>query len=247
MRFIWIGLCVYAAWCAFLYVAQRKFIYWPSAELSSLPNGFVPWRTSGGELLGYQRVSRGTNCLFFMHGNAGNARGWAQATRNYPGDVFILEYPGYGERSGSPSEQSLKEAALQAFDNLPAYSRTVVCGQSLGSGVAEPLMRQRAQKINLLVLITPFTSLADVAKAQMPLIPAGLLLKDRMNLWEAWLAYPGRSWVLLAENDEVIPKKLSARFLKAAGGSRSVKILPGVSHNTIDLQPQDWEDLWRGH
>ena len=72
-----------------------------------------------------------------------------------------------------------------------------------------------------------------------------MLLKDRMTLWDAWLAYPGRSWVLLAENDEVIPRKLSAKFLQAAGAARSVKIIPGVSHNTVGLLRQDWEALWR--
>lgn len=246
MHLFWIGLCVYVAWCGFLYIAQRRFIYWPSSQRFELPMGFVQWTGPAGQLLGYKRVSSAANCLFFLHGNAANARGWAQATTGFPGDVFVLEYPGYGERPGSPSEKSLKQAALEAFDNLPAYPRLVVCGQSLGSGIVEPLIRLRAEKISLLVLITPFTSLVEVAKRQMPIIPVGLLLKDRMPLWETWFSYPGPSWVLLAEEDEVIPQTLSARFLKAEGGPRRVKVLPGASHNTIDLQPHDWEALWGG-
>ena len=34
-------------------------------------------------------------------------------------DVFVLEYPGYGARSGTPSRASIMAAAEEAFQLLP--------------------------------------------------------------------------------------------------------------------------------
>ena len=244
MKYLCLALGTYLGLCVFLYVVQRKMIYIPSrARDYALPAGFVDWRAPSGLLLGYKRVARGPNCLFFLHGNAGNARSWAAATTAFPGDVFVLEYPGYGEREGAPSEASLKEAALEAFDQLPAGARLTVCGESLGTGVAEVLMRQRADKISLLVLITPFTSLQDMARAQMPFIPTGLLLKDRMPLYDPWLAYAGRSWVVLAERDEVIPPAQSKKYADHAGPHRQVMVMPMATHNELSLAKEHWEKL----
>ena len=241
LHYFWMGAGIYVAFCLLLYLGQRKMIYLPSPQCYDLPDGFKEWTAADGHLLGYHRSAHHTNALFFLHGNAGNARGWAQATVAFPGDVFVVEYPGYGDRTGAPSEASLKGAALEAFDHLPAYTRIVVCGQSLGTGVAEVLMRQRAGKIHLLLLITPFVSLYDMARAQMPFIPTGLLLKDRMPVYDAWLEYPGRSWVLLAEHDEVIPQAQSQRFIDRAGPERRVTVVPNTTHNEFRLERSEWD------
>ena len=244
MKYLCLALGIYLGLCAFLYVVQRKMIYIPSrARDDALPIGFVDWRAPSGHLLGYKRVGQSGDCLFFLHGNAGNARSWAAATVAFPGDVFVLEYPGYGERNGAPSEASLKQAALAAFDLLPVGARIVVCGESLGTGVTEILIRQRTERINLLVLITPFTSLQDMARAQMPFIPTGLLLKDRMLLYDSWLAYPGRSWVVLAEHDEVIPQSQSKKYADHAGINRKVMVRPNTTHNGMSLAKEDWARL----
>jgi hypothetical protein len=234
---------MYLGLCGLLYVVQRRMIYIPSPSRNELPPGFVEWTAPDGHLLGYKRVAKSTNCLYFLHGNAGNARSWAAATEAFPGDVFVLEYPGYGEREGAPSEASLKRAALEGFDHLPVAGKITVCGESLGTGIAEVLMRQRTERMGLLVLITPFTSLLDMARAQMPFVPTGLLLKDRLLLYDAWLAYPGRSWVVLADHDEVIPKSQSKKYADRAGANRKVMVMPMTSHNTISLSKADWGRL----
>ena len=51
--------------------------------------------------------------------------------------VYILEYPGYGEREGKPSRASFDAAALEAYQLLRAQSaRKPVCvaAESIGSG-----------------------------------------------------------------------------------------------------------------
>ena len=98
------GVVGYVAVCALVFLAQRKLIYLPSKHRNMLAEGFVEWRSPDGtEFWGYKRISGARECLFFFHGNGGNASGWTHAVANFPGDVYVLEYPRYGSRPGSPS------------------------------------------------------------------------------------------------------------------------------------------------
>ncbi len=243
-RVLFWAILIYVMVCGLLYLFQRSLIYPASHQAFALPKDFVPW-TLDGRLLGYKRVHGTTNCLFFLHGNGGNARGWAGAIEQFPGDVFIVEFPGYGERPGRPTEASLKAAALEAFDALPPYPRRVVCGQSIGTAITPALFLDRADRVDFLLLITPFTSLRDVATAVFPLFPARWLVKDPMLLYEAWKDFPGPTCVVLAGRDEVIPRKASAPFRSAVGANRKVVVLPEATHNTIQPDRRAWEEWTR--
>jgi len=248
---------VYATICLLLFLAQRKLIYLPSRTNSILPADFEPWlgASSGGarEFWGFKRISASpatTNCLFFFHGNGGNASGWAHAVEEFPGDIFVLEYPGYGERAGSPAEQTIKSAALRAFEAelinpQRRYSQVVLCGQSLGTGVTEAIFTKHDDKLNAVVLITPFLSLAEVAGAHYSWIPTRFLLRDRLQLYEAFMEFPGKSLVVTATDDEVIPRSHSLRYHAATNAQRAILEVP-ASHNTITLDHEFWESVLTG-
>ena len=243
-RVLFWAIVIYVTVCGLLYIFQRSLVFPASRQLYALPRDFVPW-TQDGRLLGYQRVHGTTNCLFFLHGNGGNARGWANAIEQFPGDIFILEFPGYGERPGKPTEESVKRAALEAFDALPPYPHRVVCGQSIGTGITPVLFLNRADRVGFLLLITPFTSLRDVAAGVFPLFPARWLLRDQMPLYEAWKDFAGPSCVVLAGRDEVVPRKASAPFRSAVGANRKVVALPEATHNSIQPDRRAWEEWTR--
>lgn len=256
-QFVWklvvLVAIAYVGICVLLFVAQRKMIYLPSRTNAMLPAGFEAWRGSDGkggrELWGFKRVAGNegaTNCLFFFHGNGGNASGWAHAVEEFPGDVFVLEYPGYGERSGSPSERSIKAAAVRAFEaevvEAKRYSKVILCGQSLGSGVTEAIFTKHPERLDALVLVTPYLSLAAVASTHYAWIPTGLLLRDKMELYEAFLKFPGKSVVVTAADDEVIPRSHALRYQAGTNADRAVVEFP-ASHNTIDLDRSFWEKV----
>src|SRR5687768_11052806 len=140
-------LAAYIALCLLLFIVQRRMIYLPSRANAVLPAGFEPWLTTNAsgatEFCGFKRLSPpatspSANALFFFHGNGGNASSWSHAVTEFPGDIFVLEYPGYGQRPGAPTERSLKSAALRAFEaEHHRYSKIILSGQSLGTGVTE--------------------------------------------------------------------------------------------------------------
>jgi pimeloyl-ACP methyl ester carboxylesterase len=236
-----IGL--YVLICLIVFFGQRHLIYYPSARMFPLPPGFEAWKSAGSdEIQGYKRVGHSDVCLFFFHGNASNARGWAHATVDFPGDVFVLEYQGYGERPGSPSEREIKAAAKAAFAaEAPHYRTVIVCGQSLGCGVTPAILEGHSAEVGALVLITPFTSISDMAAAQFPFLPTSLLLKDRFQLFEAWRAFPGPSYVIAAGSDEVIPEKLWSKYIRAQTTRHQVVVIPNAKHNDPRPSSSFWD------
>jgi pimeloyl-ACP methyl ester carboxylesterase len=179
---------------------QRQLIYFPSkapAEvLSELASrmGLQTWRDNAGEAIGW-KTSGDPNARYRMlvlHGNAGYAlnRGYFVTGLRALGnqwDVFLFEYPGYGAREGTPSEANFKETATQALEVLLAVdSRPVfITGESLGSGVASFLASNFPTEVAGLLLVTPFSSLADVGAHHYPFLPVRTLLNERYDSREA--------------------------------------------------------------
>ena len=89
------GAVAYVAICVLVYFGQRRLIYLPSRYDQPLPPGFVEWRSPDQtDRWGFKRVNGARECLFFFHGNGGNASGWSHAVTEFPGDIFVLVYPG---------------------------------------------------------------------------------------------------------------------------------------------------------
>jgi len=214
---------------------QRKLLYFPSHDKQS--NGLTEWR-NGDQLFGYARqmASPGTIWLF-LHGNAGQATDRTYVLPSFPAtdSVYILEYPGYGMRSGSPSMTAFNSAAQQAYELLKSQNpATSICiaAESIGSGPASYLatLPNPPDKI---VLITPFDRLASVAGSHYPFLPVRLLFHDNWDNIEALKNYQGQLELFAARSDTVIPL-LHARNLAASKPSSVLHVIEG-NHN-------DWAD-----
>jgi hypothetical protein len=66
-----------------------------------------------------------------------------------------------------------------------------------------------------------------------------------MELYEAFLKFPGKSVVVTAADDEVIPRSHALRYQAATNADRAVVEFP-ASHNTIDLDRSFWEKILSG-
>lgn len=205
----------------FVAVFQRRLLYFPThyntREIAP-QLGLVRWEIDG-DYTGYARVlNKAPRVWLFAHGNGGQA-----GNRDYvlerigPRDsIYILEYPGYGERLGKPSRASLDAATLKAYQWLVqkyGVERIVVLGESLGSGPVSQLAKA-AIPPRQIVLIVPFDVLKNVAQEAYPFLPVGLLMLDRWDNGDALKEYTGRLDIFGAKQDEVIPvhhaRKLAA-------------------------------------
>src|SRR5215469_12629606 len=140
----------------------------------------------GGVRIGWKRLSPKGPALghvLITHGNAGCAfqcGHYADVIQQAaPLDVYIVEYPGYENRPGSPSETSLEQSSDQAFRLLANNRPIYLVGESLGTGVATYLAGKHPDTVAGVALLAPYNNLVDVAQAHMVIIPVGLLLRDR--------------------------------------------------------------------
>jgi len=93
-------------------------------------------------------------------------------------NVFAFDYRGFGDSSGSPTEQGLYDDATAAYRYLMrtervSSTRIILAGQSLGSAVAVDLAT-RVPAVGLL-LFAPIDSVPAVAARVYPWAPARLL------------------------------------------------------------------------
>ncbi len=214
---------------------QRKLLYIPSHETGS--NGLTEWR-QGDLLIGYARLVPSPETVWlFLHGNAGQA-----ADRTYilpsfsPRDaVYILEYPGYGSRPGSPSMVSINEAARQAYELLRGqYPGRPVClaAESIGCGPAS-FLAQTPNSPEKIVLLLPFDTLANVAARHYRFLPVRWLLHDNWDNIAALMYYRGELELYGARADTIIPIS-HARTLAESKPASVFRVIEG-DHN-------DWAD-----
>jgi hypothetical protein len=236
-------------------IFQRRLIYFPRripaglAERAAAENGFVPWRNQAGQIIGWKLPARSqpTGSVLIVHGNAGCAidRGYlAGPIRDAASvDVYVLEYPGYGARAGSPGKQSFFAAGEEAFVSLPNNLPRYVVSESIGAGVACHLAKAYSTEVAGLLLFMPYHDLASVAQRKMFFLPAYFLLLDRFNPAEDLKDYRGPVKIVLAGADEIIPVRSGRLLFDGYTGPKTIQIIPGAHHNDIAEQSADW---WKG-
>ncbi|HRE80919.1 MAG TPA: alpha/beta fold hydrolase [Opitutaceae bacterium] len=212
---------------------QRAVLFHPTHH--SEDNGLTRWEEQGVVYGFASEVADPKTVWLMFHGNAGQAADRVYALPSFPleDSVYFMEYPGYGQRPGAPSRQSIDEAAQLAYRALRTRfsgKPIAVVGESIGSGPAS-MMAKEAVVPDKIILITPFDSLAKVAARRSSLVPAGFLLGSAWDNQEALSQYRGGLEIYGAEHDEVIP----VEHAKALAGS-----LPQARFAVIDGGHNDW-------
>lgn len=245
-------LGVYVLLCICGCALQRRMIYFPTKLDPKLAGtmaeraGFTPWENQSGQIIGWKLPSTksSTGSVLIVHGNAGCA-----IDRSYFAkpiheaasvDVFVLEYPGYGAREGSPGEKSFLAAADEAFASLDTNHPIYVVSESLGTGVAAHLAKKHGSKVAGLAMFVPYNNFVQLAQSKMSFLPVSLILLDRYDP-EKWLKdYRGPIQFVLAENDQVIPIKFGQRLVDSYDGCKNLEIVRGAGHNSVSAQSSEW-------
>ena len=254
-------LLIYILLCLALVGCQRQVVYYPSkATEEQLDNearkkGMVRWRGEDGTSVGWKMAAAGdgSRAVVVFHGNAGYALhrtyiadGFEALEEEHAWSVYLFEYPGYGARPGQPSQSTFQTTAAAAISSLfDDYEKLFVVGESIGTGVATHLAERFSERIDGLLLITPFTSLVDVGKKHYPIFPIDLLLRERYDNRSALRHYQGPVAFLIAGNDEIIPNSLSYKLYEGYDGFKRMWIQEGQGHNTLNFAPSApwWQEM----
>ena len=235
----------YVVICILLFTGQRSHIYFPVPESNPAGAQSVRMQGAGADLKVWVVRRPGPRALLYFGGNAEDvAYNLESFTAAFPGhSIYLVNYRGYGGSGGEPTQTGLTADAVAVFDELARqHSAISVIGRSLGSGVAVHLASVR--DVHRLVLVTPYDSLVNVARAHFRYFPVSLLMRDRYD--SGRLAPSIRAPVLLivAGKDEIISRARSDALKAAFGPTRArVTVLDGAGHNDIDGRPQYLESI----
>lgn len=242
MGFLAVLVAGLVAVLAMAWIGQRRLIYFPDRNPGPPPGdvSVLEVVTSDGiSHLAWLVPAEGKAFarVVVFNGNAGHKRDRLPLARDLTVrgmEVVLFDYRGYGDTEGSPSERGLlRDAAAVAEAASDTDLPVVYLGESLGAAVATLLAVDRPPAA--LVLRSPFTSLADMARTHYPALPAGLLLQDRYEVEEAIARLEVPVLVALGTADAIVPPALSRRVFEAATGPKQLVEMEGRDHNDPDL------------
>jgi len=255
-------LLLYTVVVGLVFAFQRSLMYFPqrltptefAEQVRQLPGRAQVLDPFDAIVLSPDSGQAPRGVAIWFHGNAGNAltrRIFAPPFLGRGFRLVLAEYPGYGPRPGSPSEEVLVEdalaltAAVQA--RYPGAALTLV-GESLGSGVAvQVAARQPAGAVSRLVLLTPYASLREVAAQKFPALPARHLLIDQFNSADHIEGYRGLVTALIAGRDEVIGAEQGRKLVERARGRGPVRLveMPDDGHMSWNgaITASQWDEL----
>jgi len=240
---------------------QRKMMYLPttSESLRAIDLGLDPELVNdvqiqtpdGNTLNGWLMKHPGRDrelknpLVIYFPGNASNRHGRINDLREVVAsgfDVLIFDYRGYGDSSGSPSEQKMSSDARLilefACNELNcSENQIVVFGESLGGAVALSLWSgetaNRPRPAGL-VLNSTFTSMSATVAWHYPAFPFRYLLLDRWPSIDRIPAVKAPVLVFHGTADETVPVAHGRELSAAAVDARFFEI-PGAGHNNIPM------------
>ena len=257
-------LGVYAAYCGLLFLFQRSLVFplarggirpspqeeyptreviWLKTSFGRVESWYFPARARGGDPgPGSDGVTRPGPAVVIAHGNA-------ELIDYLPPDflrfadlglaVLMVEYPGYGDSEGSPSQETVTETIVTAYDMLAARpeidpDRIIAFGRSLGGAAVCALASERP--VAALILLSAFTSLPDMSGRY---LAPGFLVRDRFDNLRVLRSYPRPVLILHGTADGLIPYGHGEELASETRQGRLISY--PCAHNDC---PADWEQFW---
>ena len=206
----------------FIYIFQAKLLYFPdqpgrrhvnfptdigldyediyltTSDDIRIHGWFVPARNNHGTIL-------------FFHGNAGNISHRLESIGIFHSlglNTLIIDYRGYGNSTGSPSEQGIYldgEAAWQhlVFTRKISPKKIIIFGRSLGGALAVHTAKKHTPAG--IIIESSFTSVPDLAAQLYPWLPVRWLSRLHYNSLQKIKDVNTPVLVIHSRDDDIIP------------------------------------------
>jgi fermentation-respiration switch protein FrsA (DUF1100 family) len=235
---------------AALWAFQDRLIYFPDPSPPPSPAALglptvqaVTLRTEDGLPILAWRLAPARPAapvILYLHGNGGNLAHRAGRLQRFEAlgwGALLVQWRGYGGNPGAPSEAGLAEdaraglAALRAEGVAPG--RVVLWGESLGTSLAVRLAAEQPEAVGAVILESPYTSLLALARRHYPLLPSGLLLRDRYDSLARMPDIRAPVLILQGARDTLVPPEMGRALAARAAAPVEVWTAPQAGHNEI--------------
>jgi fermentation-respiration switch protein FrsA (DUF1100 family) len=246
----------YGLYLCFFFFMSRQIIfprshvgYPPGSSSQSIPGIEKTWLdTASGKVEAWfmppaAQPSKPAPVVIFTHGNAELIDFAPVEHKPFTQlgiGVLLVEYPGYGRSEGRPSQKSITDALIVAYDMLIERKdvdpdKIILYGRSLGGGAACALAAERP--VHALILASTFTSVKSMAARY--LIP-GFIVRDPFDNRTVVQSFSGPILIIHGKNDDLIPYRHGKALHKA---SKNAKLITyNCGHNDC---PPDYTEFWK--
>ncbi|MDL1963971.1 MAG: alpha/beta hydrolase [Deltaproteobacteria bacterium] len=234
---IWIILCLSA--CTNLVFCPDQFRYTCPDKFGLDHEDIFLATADGNQLHGWllKSSSEKKGTVFFLHGNAQNISAHIHSVYWLPEngyDVFMIDYRGYGQSTGSPSVRGVIDDITTGFtwltkNVMDQKTPIFLLGQSLGASLGICFAGSNLEAKNQLsgvILDSGFSNFRTIAREKLSQFwltwpfqyPLSMLLTDKYNP-EDFIQHISPVPVLIMHSDEdkVIPSSHGKRLFKLAG------------------------------
>ncbi len=197
----------------------------------------------GTRLHGWLFVNPGSKKVLLYHpGNVGDIPKrlpTVELLLHSNASVFIYEPRGFGMSPGTPSQRTICDDGISAYDYLTGAlgykpGQVVLYGESLGSGVATYVSTKR--HVSGIILQSGFSSLEEIGRQKMPIVkiyPWFMLPQPRLNN-VAILRKPHAPLLIVhGEKDTLIPIEHSEKMYREAAQPKQFVRFPHSTHSSI--------------
>ncbi len=229
---------------------ERRKLYYPDSSVEITPQAIglnyedIYFLTPGGVKLNawFIKTKKPVATVLFLHGNAGNISnrmGIIQMFHEANFNFFIIDWRGYGESQGVPSERGFYEDALASYKYLVNEEKVppgeiVIYGKSLGANVAVDLASR--VKTGIFIGDSSFTSALDMGKELFSYIP-GFLLKPIISVKFDALSKIKQvkipKLIIHSRDDEIVPFSHGEGLFEQALPPKKFYVLKGPHNEAI--------------
>ena len=188
--------------------------------------------------------------VLFLHGAGGDVHRWRAMGSRYQdalgAHVLVLDYRGYGDSQGSPSEAGTYLDSRAAYEYLRSQRHTdperlIIVGQSLGGGIATELATSGAEHAAL-VLDSTFANVRRVGNEIVPFLRLGKLLAARYPSAERLRQTRYSKPVFISHGlaDRLISADHARELAAAVEGPVALRLYEGMGH--YDTRQSEYGD-----
>lgn len=243
---------IFVGWLAvngFIYVQQANMVFYPLSDIEITPKEWgLAYSIVELKLANKTKISGwylphpdAEKTILFFHGNGGNISHRGDSIYIFHKlklNVLIIDYPGYGDSEGSPSEAGLYQSADAAWEYLVSDKKVkpeniIIFGRSLGGAVAVDLASR--VKAGGLILESTFSSVGDFINMTFPILSHFIYLRYSFDSLNKIKTVTAPVLMIHSPDDEIVPFELGHKLFTVVESEKEFLQIEG-GHNDGFMQ-----------
>jgi len=221
-----------------LYFFQKSLLYFPNKQDFYSCKGFKEYKkkTINGTRF-YFKQGNDEAVIIHYHGNAGSTcdRSFTKPMfEQFDASIIYVEYAGYSNDTVRPSKERILNDVknMDNFTRKKGFTNVIVYGQSLGAAAAS--YHAYLGNVKHLILVSPFSTLQELAQSMYKIYPASLILTEKYDNIKCLKEYANNLLIIHGDKDEIIPPKFSKRlYNNVSNKNKEYILIEGSGHNDI--------------